>query len=212
MRSYSAARSADMNFKTGNFFSRGIVSEEQSSITRRRRQKGALLYVLLLKASGEFVFFPPLSRSLSLFFGNWLQKKAGCEPSSLNEKHVAGIQNSGVFQHGPGRHLFLVCTAESWSSERGAGVERRWSGGGGGGRGGVVSKGRLLRGSEGSRGRAIAFLPPSAIEHRSLPIVYIRYESATAVKHAWGVGGWGGIFLSTLVPICPEQTFSSLSV
>lgn len=109
------------------------------------------------------MFFFHLSLALSLFFwGNWLQKKAGCEPSSLNEKHVAGIQNSGVFQHGPGRHLFLVCTAESWSSERGAGVERRWSGGGvGGGRGGVVSKGRLLRGSEGSRGRAIAFLPPS---------------------------------------------------
>lgn len=69
-------------------------------------------------------------------------------------------------------------------------MERRWSGGGGGGRGGVVSKGRLLRGSEGSRGRAIAFLPPSAIEHRSLPLVYIRYESATAVKHAGGVGGY----------------------
>lgn len=86
-----------------------------------------LAYVLLLKAFGEFVFF-----HLSFFGGgNWLQKKAGCEPSSLNEKHVAGIQNSGVFQHGPGRHLFLVCTAGSWSSERGAGVERRWSGEGG---------------------------------------------------------------------------------
>ncbi|PWA33685.1 hypothetical protein CCH79_00007645, partial [Gambusia affinis] len=35
-------------------------------------------------------------------------QKASCEPSSLNEKHVAGIQNSGVFQHGPSRHLFLV--------------------------------------------------------------------------------------------------------
>lgn len=78
----------------------------------------------------EFVFF-----HLSFFFfslRNWLHKKASCEPSSLNEKHVAGIQNSGVFQHGPGRHLFLVCTAKSWSRERGCGgngVGRREDGG-----------------------------------------------------------------------------------
>lgn len=69
-------------------------------------------------------FFPPLFLFFSFFFGNWLHKKASCEPSSLNEKHVAGIQNSGVFQRGPGRHLFLVCTAKSWS--RGEGP--RWKG------------------------------------------------------------------------------------
>ncbi|TMS10741.1 Protein naked cuticle-like protein 2 [Larimichthys crocea] len=57
-------------------------------------------------------------------------QKASCEPSSLNEKHVAGIQNSGVFQHGPGRHLFLVCTAKSWSRERGCGGNGVGEGGG----------------------------------------------------------------------------------
>ena len=69
-------------------------------------------------------FFSPLHLKKK----NWLHKKASCEPSSLNEKHVAGVQNSGVFQHGPGRHLFLVCRAKSWSRERGSG------GKGGGGR------------------------------------------------------------------------------
>ena len=80
----------------------------------------------------ESLFFSTslsLSRSLS-FFWNWLHKKASCEPSSLNEKHVAGIQNSGVFQHGPGRHLFLVCTAKSWSRERGCGGNGVGEGGG----------------------------------------------------------------------------------
>lgn len=73
----------------------------------------------------ESLFF-----STSFFFWNWLHKKASCEPSSLNEKHVAGIQNSGVFQHGPGRHLFLVCTAKSWSRERGCGGNGVGEGGG----------------------------------------------------------------------------------
>lgn len=92
-----------------------------------------LIYVMLLKALEGIwsSFFPPF---FFFFFslGNWLHKKASCEPSSLNEKHVAGIQNSGVFQHGPGRHLFLVCTAKSWSRERGCGgngVGRREDGG-----------------------------------------------------------------------------------
>lgn len=82
-----------------------------------------------MKAFGEFVFFH-LFFFLFFFFGNWLHKKASCEPSSLNEKHVAGIQNSGVFQRGPGRHLFLVCTAKSWSSERGCGGNGVGEGGG----------------------------------------------------------------------------------
>lgn len=88
----------------------------------------SLMYALLSKAhegiwrvcffSTSFSFF------FSFFFGNWLHKKASCEPSSLNEKHVAGIQNSGVFQRSPGRHLFLVCTAKSWS--RGEGLWWKW--------------------------------------------------------------------------------------
>lgn len=49
-------------------------------------------------------------KSLGFFF--WLHKKARHDPSSLNEKHVAGVQNSGVFQRGRCGHLFLVCTAE----------------------------------------------------------------------------------------------------
>lgn len=78
------------------------------------------------------MFFPPrlfffLSFSFS-FKKNWLHKKASCEPSSLNEKHVAGIQNSGVFQHGLSRHLFLVCTAKIL--EQGEGLW--WEGGQGG--------------------------------------------------------------------------------
>ena len=91
------------------------------------KQKGVLIYVLLLKGLEgiwRVCFFQPL-----FFFGNWLHKKASCEPSSLNEKHVAGIQNSGVFQHGPGRHLFLVCTAKIL--EQGEGLW--WEGGEGGG-------------------------------------------------------------------------------
>lgn len=43
---------------------------------------------------------------------------------------MAGIQNSGVFQHGPSRHLFLVCTAKSWSRERGCGGNGVGEGGG----------------------------------------------------------------------------------
>lgn len=95
-------------------------------------QKGGLTYVVFLKrlkCIWRVCFFHP-SHSLALSFFIWLHKKASCEPSSLNEKHVAGIQNSGVFQHSPGRHLFLVCTAKSWSSERGAVV--RWGCEGGG--------------------------------------------------------------------------------
>lgn len=113
-----------------------------------------------LKAFGEFVFFHPFS----LFFWNWLHKKASCEPSSLNEKHVAGIQNSGVFQHGPGRHLFLVCTAKSWSRARGCGGKgvRGWRGRGQRRSGGLrvffflsLSWGRYLRGFKGSGGRGV---------------------------------------------------------
>lgn len=114
-----------------------------------------------LKAFREFVFF----HLFFLFFLNWLHKKASCEPSSLNEKHVAGIQNSGVFQHGPGRHLFLVCTAKSWSRERGCGGNGVGEGGGeeekrrnrsGRFKGGFFfSWGRCLRGFKGSGGRGV---------------------------------------------------------
>lgn len=93
------------------------------------------MYGLLSKAHEGIhsLFFFHLFFLFSLFFfffffGNWLHKKASCEPSSLNEKHVAGIQNSGVFQHGPCRHLFLVCTAKSWSRGEGLWWKRRVGG------------------------------------------------------------------------------------
>lgn len=76
-----------------------------------------------LKAFGGFVFiFHPFFCSFFI----WLHKKASCEPSSLNEKHVAGIQNSGVFQRGPSRHLFQVCSAKVLEREgRELGVEEK---------------------------------------------------------------------------------------
>lgn len=137
MRFCSTPCYVDIKFKTGNFF-RAFQSFQTRHHFREVLQHVAVHGAVDRKVRSckscfwrrlESLFF-----STSLFFGdggvgwNWLQKKAGCEPSSLNEKHVAGIQNSGVFQHGPDRHLFLVCTAESWSRERerGAGVERRW--------------------------------------------------------------------------------------
>lgn len=54
------------------------------------------------------------SNGIQGFEATWvfLFTLAGREPSSLNEKHVAAVQNSRVFQRGPCRHLFLVCTAE----------------------------------------------------------------------------------------------------
>ena len=62
------------------------------------------------------------------FKKNWLHKKVSSEPSAVNEKDGAGVQNGGVFRQGPGRHLFRVCREKSWSRERGSG------GKGGGGR------------------------------------------------------------------------------
>lgn len=60
---------------------------------------------------GMQVFEATFEEFGELFFF-WLHKKASHDPSSLNEKHVAGVQNSGVFQRGRCGHLFLVCTGE----------------------------------------------------------------------------------------------------
>lgn len=124
-----------------------------SAHTHTKETVRSRMYVLLFKAHEgiwRVCFFPPLFlfSFFPFFLGNWLHKKASCEPSSLNEKHVAGIQNSGVFQRGPGRHLFLVCTAKSWS--RGEGLWWKW-------REVVVGKRKRRRGG-GGRGEVEGFL------------------------------------------------------
>lgn len=67
---------------------------------------------------------------------------------------MAGIQNSGVFQHGLSRHLFLVCTAKIL--EQGEGLW--WEGGQGGKRKRVQGGGIEFTGVVFSYGRYLIVL------------------------------------------------------
>lgn len=139
---------------------------------------------------------------------------------------MAGIQNSGVFQHGPGRHLFLVCTAKSWSRERGCG------GTGEGGRRGKEEEeeergfrgvffpwGRYLRGFKGGGGRGVmepliclvSCIVPPISPHLTFssaitpPFVQYKHPPLCQCKHHHPLGSDTHRKCETLVSAVPSR-------